>query len=100
MLSQVQLDLIVGHSICGHLSGCIHMGECREWCQGCNVCFILSSLFWHFAPNNQLSLLQCLGMSQGMAEVTSWFPAVRKDEAIPDRRLSHCVDCICAMYAI
>lgn len=30
ILSQVQLGPHVGHSICGHLSGCIHTGEQRE----------------------------------------------------------------------
>lgn len=79
LLFQGNFSLRVDHRACGHLSGFIHM--CEHWARAhvCNVCFVLLAAV---TCNNQLSSLQCLGMSQGMAEAMTWFPAVRKNEVI------------------
>ena len=94
-LSWVQLGLRVDHRAHGHLSGCIHMGEHWDRAQACDVFVLLAVV----TCNNQLSSLQCSGMSQGMAEATPWFLAVRKNEAVLlySGRLSRRMDGSCAV---
>lgn len=92
-LSRVQLGLRVDDRAHGHLSGFMwvntRIGHRPE----------MSGFLAVVTCNNQLSSLQCLGMSQGMAETATWFPVVRKNETILLHygRSSWCVDSSCAV---